>query len=302
MIPLSGAQKAIGLILLATLGIVLMNTCAKLVSDSHNPIELVFYRGLAALALLTPYMALTRPLRVFTTRRAGAHLYRALVGNLGVGFVFWAYSLLPMADTTALLFAAPLFVTALSPLLLKEGIDAPRWLAVLTGFGGVLLIVRPSPALLNNPAALIGLAAALMMALVDMALRNLGRTDDPLTTVFFFLLIGVLVSGIFTGFRGSLPRLGHLPILAAMGAFTAIQQVAKTTAYRHAEASFLAPYTYSAIVWATLMGWLFWRDLPTLQVVLGTVVIIASNLYLVWREVSAAAGKPLRRPERGRST
>jgi drug/metabolite transporter (DMT)-like permease len=140
-----------------------------------------------------------------------------------------------------------------------------------------------------------------MMALVDMALRNLGRTDDPLTTVFFFLLIGVLVSGIYTGFRGSLPRLGHLPLLAAMGAFTAIQQVAKTTAYRHAEASFLAPYTYSAIIWATLMGWLFWRDLPTLEVVLGTVVIIASNLYLVWREVSTAAGKPVSRPKRGPS-
>jgi len=155
------------------------------------------------------------------------------------------------------------------------------------GFGGVLLIVRPSPALLSQPAALIGLAAALMMALVDMALRNLGRTDDPLTTVFFFILIGVLVSGVYTRFWGAAPRLAHLGILAAMGLFTAIQQVAKTTAYRHAEASFLAPYTYTAIIWATITGWLFWRDLPGLPVVLGTLVIIASNLFLVWRERDA---------------
>jgi drug/metabolite transporter (DMT)-like permease len=206
-----------------------------------------------------------------------------------------------MADTTALLFAAPLFVTALSPLLLKERIDAPRWVAVLTGFGGVLLIVRPSPALLNDPAALIGLAAALMVALVDMALRNLGRTDDPLTTVFFFLLIGVLVSGVYTGLRGSIPRLEQLPILAAMGVFTAIQQVAKTTAYRHAEASFLAPYTYSAIIWATFMGWVFWKELPSLPVITGTLVIIASNLYLVWRKV-AVAGRPFDRRSRIRGT
>jgi drug/metabolite transporter (DMT)-like permease len=283
------ALKAIGLILVATLGIVLMNTCAKLVSEGHDPIELVFYRGLTALALLVPYMALTRPLSIFTTRRMGAHLYRALVGNLGVGFVFWAYSLLPMADTTALLFAAPLFVTALSPLLLKERVDASRWLAVLVGFGGVLLIVRPSADLLSEPGALIGLAAALMMALVDMALRNLGRTDAPLTTVFYFILIGVLVSGGYTAFRGSLPHGAHLVIFAAMGAFTAIQQVAKTTAFRHAEASFLAPYTYSAILWATLMGWLFWRELPSLAVVAGSLVIIASNLYLILRKVAATA-------------
>lgn len=287
MRPPSAPPKAIVLILVATLGIVLMNTCAKLVSPSHDPIELVFYRGLTALALLVPYMAITRPMSVFTTRRVGAHLYRALVGNLGVGFVFWAYTLLPMADATALLFAAPLFVTALSPLLLKERIGASRWLAVMVGFAGVLLIVRPSAALLSRPAALIGLAAALMIALVDMALRNLGRTDDPLTTVFFFLLIGVLVSGGYTGWRGSWPRGENLGILAAMGVFTAIQQVAKTTAYRHAEASFLAPYTYSAIIWATLAGWLFWRDLPGLPVTVGTIVIIASNLYLVWREITA---------------
>lgn len=284
MPPHGAASRAIGLIIIATLGIVLMNTCAKLVSTDHNPVEMVFYRGLAALALLVPYMAVTRPASVFTTRRMGAHLYRALVGNLGVGFVFWAYTLLPMTDTTALLFAAPLFTTALSPLLLKERIDSARWLAVLVGFCGVLLIVRPSPALLGQPAALIGLAAALMMALVDMALRNLGRTDDPLTTVFFFIVIGVLISGAYTLFWGSRPRLEHLGILAAMGLFTAIQQVAKTTAYRHAEASFLAPYTYTAIIWATMAGWLFWKDLPSLAVVLGTVVIIASNLFLIWRE------------------
>ena len=276
--------KAIGLILTATLGIVLMNTCAKLVSTGHNPVEMVFYRGLAALALLVPYMALTRPLSVFTTKRAGAHLYRALVGNLGVGFVFWAYSLLPMTDTTALLFAAPIFVAALSPLLLKEKMDATRWTAVLVGFGGVLLIVRPSPALLGQPAALIGLAAALMIALVDMALRNLGRTDDPLTTVFFFILIGVAVSGAYTLVWGSRPRLEHLGILVAMGVFTAIQQVAKTTAFRHAEASFLAPYPFTAIIWATMAGWLFWRELPSPTVILGTMVIIASNLFLVRRE------------------
>jgi drug/metabolite transporter (DMT)-like permease len=141
-----GEQVCTGvfLILLATLCIVLMNACAKVSSVAHGPVEMVFYRGVVALGLLVPYMLATHPVSVFKTRRIGAHLYRAAVGNVGVGLVFWAYSLLPMANATALLFAAPLFVAALSPLLLKERVDGGRWMAVAAGFGGILTIARPS--------------------------------------------------------------------------------------------------------------------------------------------------------------
>ncbi len=277
-------SRSILLILVATLGIVLMNTCAKVGSVAHGPIEMVFFRGVAALALLVPYMLLTRAPAVFRTRRIRAHLYRSLVGNLGVCFVFWAYSLLPMADATALLFAAPLFVAVLSPVLLKERMGSRRWAAVLVGFGGVLLIVQPSAGLFSNPASLIGLVAALFAALVDMALRNLGRTDDPLTTVFYFLLIGVLVSGPYTLWVGKIPDMRLLPWMIGIGVFAAVQQLAKTTAYQLSEASLLAPYTYTAIIWATLTGWVLWQDLPTVPVVMGTVVVIGSNLFILFRE------------------
>lgn len=276
--------KGIALILAATLGIVLMNTCARMSSISHGPVEMIFYRGIIALSLLIPYMLLTHSPSVFKTKRFKAHLYRSLIGNVGVGFVFWAYSLLPMADATVLLFAAPLFVTALSPVLLKERIDRYRWIAVFIGFGGVLLIVDPSVQTLSHPASAVGLAAALCMALVDMALRNLGRTDDPLTTVFYFILIGVLVSGPYTVLFGAWPEAGLIPWIMGIGVFTAIQQVAKTTAFRFAEASLLAPYTYSAIIWATLIGWILWDELPTFAVTSGAVVVISSNLLIVWRE------------------
>jgi drug/metabolite transporter (DMT)-like permease len=191
-----GEQVCTGvfLILLATLCIVLMNACAKVSSVAHGPVEMVFYRGVVALGLLVPYMLATHPVSVFKTRRIGAHLYRAAVGNVGVGLVFWAYSLLPMANATALLFAAPLFVAALSPLLLKERVDGGRWMAVAAGFGGILTIARPSVNLLADPASMVGVGAALCIALVDMALRNLGRTESPLTTVFYFILGGVILS------------------------------------------------------------------------------------------------------------
>jgi drug/metabolite transporter (DMT)-like permease len=289
----TGVHTGVFLILLATLCIVLMNACAKTSSAAHGPVEMVFYRGVVALSLLVPYMLATHPVSVFKTRRIVAHLYRAVVGNVGVGLVFWAYSLLPMANATALLFAAPLFVTALSPLLLRERVDGARWVAVALGFGGILLVSRPSVSLLADPASLVGLGAALCIALVDMALRNLGRTESPLTTVFYFILGGVILSAPYTLVAGTLPEGPILPWIAGIGIFTAVQQLAKTAAFRFAEASFLAPYTYTAIVWAALVGWLLWREVLTVQVVAGTGVVVVSNLFILrrtgairWRRVS----------------
>jgi len=280
----SNVSKAIILTLLATLGIVLMNTCAKKTSVAHNPVEMMFYRGLFALALLTPWMVVKYGCSAFKTRRVKAHLYRGIVGNVGVGFVFWAYSLLPMADATALLFAAPLFVAMLSPMVLKERVDRYRWMAVAIGFGGILLISRPSGGLLANPASLVGIAAALCMALVDMALRSLGRTDPPVTTVFYFILFGVIISAPYALFFGHRPDMRTLPWMVGIGVFAAFQQVAKTTAFQYAEASLLAPYSFTSIVWAVLTGWLFWRHLPTVTAILGTAVVIGSNLFMLWRE------------------
>jgi len=278
------APRGILLFLLATGCIVLMNTCAKMCSSVYGPVEMVFYRGIVALALLVPYMRMTRPSSIFKTRRIRAHLYRAMLGNIGVGLIFWAYALLPMADATSLLFAAPLFVTALSPMLLGERIDRHRWAAVIVGFGGILMVARPSMGMFANPASLIALGGTFFGALVDITLRRLGRTEDPLTTVFYFILIGVILSAPYTLFSGAFPTPDLLPWLVGIGVFSAVQQVAKTTAFQLAEASLLAPCTYSAILWATLTGWIFWRELPTPTVIGGTAVVVASNLAIAWRE------------------
>jgi drug/metabolite transporter (DMT)-like permease len=148
----------------------------------------------------------------------------------------------------------------------------------------IVLIARPSGEMFSNPVSLIALAAALCIALVDIALRNLGRTDEASTTVFYFLLIGVLISGPYTLVYGSTPNLDILPWIFGIGFFAAIQQVAKTTAYRFAEASLLAPYMFTSIVWATMMGWIIWHDFPELSVLMGTAVVIRCNLFSIWRE------------------
>lgn len=149
----------------------------------------------------------------------------------------------------------------------------------------MLLIAKPSVEMFTNPASLIAMAAALCVALVDLALRNLGRSDDPLTTVFYFILTGVVVSAPYTLMFGPPLQVDLMPWLIGIGIFTALQQVAKTDAFRHAEASLLAPYAYSAIVWATILGWFIWNELPSLSVILGTAIVIGSNVYIAIREV-----------------
>ncbi|WP_054700853.1 DMT family transporter [Desulfosarcina cetonica] len=156
-------------------------------------------------------------------------------------------------------------------------------MAVFLGFGGILLIARPSMGILNDRAAIVGLGAALCIALVDMALRNLGKTENPLTTVFYFILGGVIISAPHTLIAGHLPAGRMLPWMAGIGVFTVVQQLAKTAAYRHAEASFLAPYTYTAILWATLVGWLVWHEGVSVRVMIGTAVVVASNLFILRR-------------------
>jgi drug/metabolite transporter (DMT)-like permease len=123
-----------------------------------------------------------------------------------------------------------------------------------------------------------------------MALRSLGQTDAPITTVFYFLLIGVLLSGPYTLVFGSLPAKSILPWIIGIGVFAAIQQVAKTTAFQLAEASLLSPYTYTAIIWATMTGWIFWQDLPSLTVVLGAAMVIASNVFMAWQARKGTVG------------
>ena len=127
------------------------------------------------------------------------------------------------------------------------------------------------------------LLATLCMALVDMALRNLGRSENPLTTVFYFIFGGVILSAPYTLTYGHMPEGRLLPWIVGIGGFTAIQQLAKTAAFQFCEASFLAPYTYTSMVWATLIGWLLWKEMISLPVVLGTGVVIASNLFILRR-------------------
>ncbi len=280
-------QPLFGIILyvIAVFLIVVMNAFAKKATEYHAPIEAVFYRGIIAMILLLCYAAFKgRLATLHKTARFKSHIGRSIAGNIGVVMVFWSYSLMPMADVTAILFASPLIVTVLSTFLLKENVGPYRWLAVFTGFIGVVLIAQPSGQDYASYGPFVVLVAVFSTALVQVFLRELGKTEDALTTVFYFLAFGIFFSGIYMIFKGSWPHPAALIPLIGAGLASGIQLIIKTQAFRIAEASLLSPFTYTSIIWATLFGWLFWDDIPTSMVITGTFIVVGSNLFILWRE------------------
>lgn len=265
--------------------IIAMNMFAKLVADEHSFIEAVFYRNAVALIAITLLISGQRKFHLFKTERLSAQILRGIAGTLGMCCVFWAYSLMPMAEVTAIMFTGGLITTVMSAIFLKEKVGPYRWAAVIMGFLGAFVIVSPEGSSITP----IGATASFMAAfigggVVAIMLRSLGKTENAQTTVFYFMAIGTIITAPLAAYYGQLPTIETAPYLIACGLTGVASLLTKTQAYRYAEASLLSPITYTGIIWASLFGWLIWQDWPTQNIWIGAFVIIGSNLFILWRE------------------
>jgi len=190
---------------------------------------------------------------------------------------------LPLAETTAIAFAAPLFVTALSVWWLKERVDARRWLAVGLGFVGVLLVVRPGAASFQA-AALYPLVTAFFYGLLMISARGISAGEGMLTTMFYIVVGQLVCASPAIAWFWRTPDWLHLPLFLGVALLSTLGMTLITQAFRIAPASVVAPFDYSGLGWAVLIGWLFWDEAPTALAYLGMACIVASGLYIVWRE------------------
>lgn len=295
-LPARAHKEHVVLGMLAGLGaffmFTLMNACAKLLADRHSIIEIAFYRNLIAiLPFLVLIFGLGRREILVIHQKPALVGVRALLGTVTLAATFTAYSLMPMADATAFLFSASLFVPVLAAVALREQVGPWRWSAVVIGFAGVLVMVRPS-----GEVKLLGvgvaLAAAMLQAVMQTILRHLGRSESPETVSFYFFLIGIVAMALPLPFVAVRPTLAEVPLLVGVGLTGAAAQWLLSTAFRNAPAAIVTVFNYSGIVWATLLGWLIWNDWPLPQVFAGAAVVIASNLLIIWREsrVQAVTG------------
>jgi len=253
--------------------------------------EVLFTRTSVALltcALLTCALFILPQtgLAVFRTRRLSHHVLRSVSQGCSQTFLLIAFSLMPLAGATAINFSSPLFATLASALLLKETVGLARWLALLVGFGGVLIVTEPGAGAFQV-GALFALANAVLYGSVTAGVRGMTTTESAQTLTLYQLAL-------LTGFFALLLPLGWTtptPVDAAWivfnGVSNAVGQYWWTRALHLAPASAVAPFNYLALVWASILGFAIWGDLPTLSLVIGSAVVVASGLFLFWHESNA---------------
>ncbi len=275
-----GMSAAVGAFFMFTI----MNVFAKLLSVNHSVVEIAFYRNLiASVPFLFIVFALGhRDILVIRSKPAAVGI-RAVLGSITLALTFAAYSLMPMADTTALLFTASLFVPILGVIFLRESVGPYRWAAVAIGFTGVVIMTRPTGDIYLL-GIMVALSAALMQAILQVVLRYLGRYESPETVSFYFFVIGTLVMALPLPFVAVRPAIAEIPLLLGVGLSGAAAQWLLSTAFSNAPAAIVTVFNYSGIVWATLFGWMIWDDWPLPAVLAGAGIVIASNFIMIWRE------------------
>ncbi len=261
-----------------------MNMFAKLLSVNHSVIEIAFYRNLIA---CIPFLILIfgfgrREILIIRSKPSLVGI-RAALGTVSLVTTFTAYSLMPMADTTALLFTASLFIPVLGVIFLKESVGPYRWAAVAMGFIGVIVMAHPSGEV-NTLGIVVALTATLMHASLQIILRYLGRYESPETISFYFFVIGVFLTALPLPFIAVRPTMTEVPLLVGVGLSGAGAQWLLSVAFRNAKAAIVTVFNYSGIVWATLFGWMIWGDWPLPTVMAGAAIVIASNILIIWRE------------------
>lgn len=262
----------------------IMNVFAKYLSANHSVIEIAFYRNfIACIPFLVAIFVFRRREILVIQSRPRAVAFRAVLGTVTLTLTFSAYSLMPMADTTVLLFASSLFIPVLGVLILKERVGPYRWFAVFVGFVGVAIMVNPSGAG-NVLGVSIALCAAFMQGFMSILLRHLGGTERPVTITFYFFIIGTFLTGLALPFVATGPTLAEIPILFGIGISGAAAQWLYSVALKYTPAAIVAVVNYSSIIWATLFGWLVWNEWPLPVVLAGAAVVISANLLIVWRE------------------
>jgi drug/metabolite transporter (DMT)-like permease len=284
-IPVSGRRSA----RLAGIALMLTGACmfsfgdalGKFIVATYSVGQLMLLRASVALLLLAPsiwrrradFRALPRP---------WLQIWRVVLSTLEIAAFFLAAAYLPLADVVTYYLATPIFVTALSALVLRERVGWRRWSAILIGFGGVLIALKPSAQTVTWP-AMIALAGSLAFSWLMLITRSLRATPDIVLACAQFL--GTLVFGIAVApFGWITPTWPHLALFCAAGAISVAALLCVNRSLKLAPASTVAPYQYSMIIWAVMFGYLVFGDVPQPTTALGAAIIIAAGIYIFLRE------------------
>lgn len=266
-----------------------MHATAKWLTGSYPASEILFFRSLFGLLPILAMLPHQGGIQALRTGRLGAQLLRAAYGVANLLLLFSAVAVLSLADVTAIAFTGTLFVTALSVPLLGEAVGPRRWSAVLVGFAGAMVIIRPGLGGLG-PAAGLAVGAAFFYALIVLSTRRLTRTESTPALAFYYSLFGAILSCAGLPFGWIVPSATDLGLFAMLGAFAGLGALLMAAAYRRLAVATAVPFEYTALLWAALYGFVFWGNLPDGYTLIGAGLLIASGLYVLGREVRTPPG------------
>ncbi len=284
--PRSGTLRAIFAMVAACAMFACMDALLKTLVGAYPPLQVTALRGLTALPLVCLYVLWRRQMGTVFSRglRWRLHLLRGVVTLLMMALFTFGLKTLGLAEAYTLSFIAPLIITMLSVPMLKEVVPPRHWAAIAVGLGGVVVALRPDQSAFLSVGALAVLAAAACYALSNVVGRIISRTEPGATLVFWTTAAMALGGGVLSAPQWVPVRPEHATVLLGLAVTGFLGQLAITEAFRHGQASAVAPFEYTALAWAVALDWLVWRSVPDAYTLAGGAIIIASGIYLIRRE------------------
>ena len=289
----TGNLRSIRLMLVAVILFSIMDTAMKLLAERVPAMQVAALRALSSLPLVLGYVAWRGGFTGIWRVRWPLHWLRAVIGIVMLALFAYGLQTLSLAEAYTIFFIGPILITALSVLVLKEKVDAARWIAIAVGMAGVLVVLRPSGEGFLTLGGLAVLVSAVCYAVSTVTGRILARTERSEHMVFWLMLMMAAGAGALAAPAWVPLQAPQLPLLAVLAVSGFLAQLALTEAFSHGEASVVAPFEYTALAWGVGIDWLLWHTLPDRTTLIGAAIIIGSGLYLIRHEtVHAEAEHP----------
>lgn len=269
---------------IAAIGLVaLIDTACKFYTSELHAIMLVWGYFVGITVFVIGYFGCRGQFHYLNSGRLMLQCVRPGFLVLSISGLFVSLTYLPMAEATAIGFTGPLFITALSVPFLGERVGWHRWIAVIVGLAGVIMIIRPGGAVWHWSACM-ALGGAISFACFQLITRQLASDDRHQTTLLYTSIGGTAWSSLVVPFFWTTPTADHLAMFLIIGAMGAGAHFCMIQAFSRAEASLLAPFNYSKLIWASILGYLVFEDVPGVDTLIGGTVIATAGLYVLYRE------------------
>lgn len=289
MRPLRGIALKLGSVLV----FIVMSSLIKSTAQHVPPGQAVFFRSFFAIPVIVAWLAMRRELATgFRAQNPFGHVWRGLMGTLAMGMGFAGLAYLPLPEVTAIGYAAPLLVVIFAAMFLGEEVRLFRITAVALGLTGVLIVLSPRLTTLSGDAAsqrealgaVLVLFGAVCAALAQVFVRKLVMTERTPAIVFYFSLTATLLSLVTIPFGWVMPTLREGITLTAAGLLGGVGQILLTSSYREADASLVAPFDYASMLFALLIGYFVFAEVPSLTMLAGAALVIFAGILIIWRE------------------